>query len=67
MTLDDTLLQLICCPACHGTFEPEARDSLTCASCGLVYPIRNGVPVLLVDEARRPGDPGAEQRTAGDG
>ena len=54
MTLDETLLELICCPACHGTFDPVAEESLTCSSCGLVYPVRDGVPVLLLDEATRP-------------
>jgi uncharacterized protein YbaR (Trm112 family) len=31
---------------------------MACLSCGLVYPVRNEVPVLLVDEARRPDGPG---------
>lgn len=56
MTLDETLLELICCPACHGAFSPEEGDALRCTSCGLVYPIRNGVPVLLLDEATRPSE-----------
>jgi uncharacterized protein YbaR (Trm112 family) len=56
MTLDETLLELICCPACHGAFAPQVADALTCTSCGLVYPIRKGVPVLLLDEATRPGE-----------
>ena len=53
MTLDETLLELICCPDCHGTFAPVTDESLTCSSCGLVYPVRDGVPVLLLDEATR--------------
>ncbi len=54
MTLDPQLAELIRCPACRSEFAPEANDELACSGCGLVYPIRNGVPVLLVDEARRP-------------
>lgn len=54
MTLDKQLMELIRCPACKGEFAPEADEELTCTGCGLVYPITNGVPILLVDEARRP-------------
>ena len=55
MTLDAQLVELIRCPSCRSRFAPEQDDELTCTGCGLVYPNRNGVPVLLVDEARRPG------------
>jgi uncharacterized protein YbaR (Trm112 family) len=51
--LDRTLLEIIRCPACRARFEEPAAHELTCSGCGLVYPVRNGVPVLLVDEARR--------------
>ena len=59
MTLDEELMEIVRCPACLGTFaeagggETEPAE-LTCTGCGNVYPVRNGVPVLLVDEARRP-------------
>ena len=55
MTLDRQLLEIIRCPACRGTFADltdGAADELSCTGCGNVYPVRNGVPVLLVDEAR---------------
>lgn len=53
--IDKELLNIIVCPACHGGLvldEPEAE--LRCTGCGLAYPITDGIPVLLVDEARRP-------------
>ena len=57
MTLDRQLLEIVRCPACRGTLAegpgPDDVDELTCTACGAAYPIRNGVPVLLVDEARR--------------
>lgn len=60
MSLDDRLLDIIACPACHGSLEPRPGDGgdgeLVCVACGLVYPVREGIPVLLVDEARRPGE-----------
>lgn len=57
--LDPQLLQIVACPACHAGLvaEPDASaaQSLRCTSdeCALVYPVRDGIPVLLVDEARR--------------
>lgn len=55
MSLEAGLLEILACPACHAPLH-EAADELVCTSedCGLAYPIRDGIPVLLVDEARRP-------------
>lgn len=47
------LLDIIVCPDCRGPLAPVA-DELVCGSCGLAYPVTDGIPVLLVDEARRP-------------
>lgn len=51
------LLAIIVCPACRSdlTLTPAAEASeLVCSGCGLAYPVRDGIPVLLVDEARKP-------------
>jgi len=53
MNLDPTLLEIIVCPDCHGPLEVDS-DELVCQQCGLAYPVRDDIPVLLVDEARRP-------------
>ncbi len=53
MNLDPTLLEIIVCPDCHGPLSPT-DDELVCGDCGLAYPVRDDIPVLLVDEARRP-------------
>lgn len=56
MNLDPILLEVIACPACHGSLVPDdAASELVCADCGLAYPVRDDIPVLLIDEARRPG------------
>ena len=50
-------LELLVCPSCHTTLALDYEASeLVCtgAGCGLAYPIRGGIPILLVDEARRP-------------
>lgn len=51
MNLDPQLRAIIVCPACHGELA-EAADELVCQGCGLAYPVRDDIPVLLVDEAR---------------
>jgi uncharacterized protein len=55
MNLSEELLAVIVCPDCHGDLLPVAeQDELVCQQCGLAYPVRDDIPVLLVDEARRP-------------
>ncbi|MBW1601839.1 Trm112 family protein [Streptomyces sp. JJ66] len=59
MPLEAGLLEILACPACHAPLREETSaegTELVCASesCGLAYPVRDGIPVLLVDEARRP-------------
>jgi uncharacterized protein YbaR (Trm112 family) len=54
MNLDPKLLDLIVCPACHAKLAVvDAASELICTGCGLVYPVRDDIPVLLVDEARQ--------------
>lgn len=53
-TVSEELLKIIVCPDCHGELVLSDVPELTCQSCGLVYPVRDGIPVLLVDEARKP-------------
>jgi hypothetical protein len=61
-TIDPTLLEIFACPECHSALREESSGAdaplvelvCTSADCGLGYPVRDGIPVLLVDEARRP-------------
>jgi uncharacterized protein YbaR (Trm112 family) len=52
MALNKELLQILACPKCKGGLEllPQ-EEGLKCAACGLVYPVREEIPVMLVDEA----------------
>lgn len=54
MNIDKGLLEIIVCPDCHADLTPVAEE-LVCDGCGLAYPVRDDIPVLLVDSARRPG------------
>ena len=51
MTVDPKILEIIVCPQCRGELALESQ-SLFCKSCALAYPIRNDIPVMIVDEAR---------------
>ena len=52
--VDDEFLALLACPQCRGPLEREG-DELLCPACGLVFSVRDGVPVLLLEEARHVG------------
>ncbi len=45
------LLDILVCPMDHGKVTLEGQE-LICAECGRAYPVRDGIPVMLVDEAR---------------
>lgn len=55
--IDPELLEILACPACDErppvTLD-EANAKLVCTVCGRRYPIRDGIPVMLVDEAEKP-------------
>jgi uncharacterized protein YbaR (Trm112 family) len=53
VSIDPSLLEILACPACQGAIS-EVEAGLQCGDCGRLYPIRDGVPVMLVDEATRP-------------
>lgn len=50
--IDQDLLEILACPACTGAVQ--LRDErIVCAQCGRRYPIKDGIPVMLVDEAEK--------------
>lgn len=52
MTVPASLLRILVCPKCKGPLEHrEAEASLVCAACRLRYPVRDGIPIMLIDEA----------------
>jgi uncharacterized protein YbaR (Trm112 family) len=57
MSPDPQLLEMISCPAPDRAplrFDADAQ-TLTCTSCGRVFPVRDGLPVLLLDEVLEVG------------
>jgi hypothetical protein len=58
--LDPRLLEILACPSPdHAPLRPGSADdpdadALTCTECGRTFPVRDGIPVLLLDEATLP-------------
>ncbi len=56
-TVDPKLLEILVCPLTKGPLRYDAeRQELVSEQAGLAYPIRDGIPIMLVDEARRLDD-----------
>ena len=50
--IDKDLLDILVCPKCKGELVyDEQKDILICSRCKLGYPIRDGIPIMLIDEA----------------
>jgi len=48
--IDKELLDILACPACKADVELK-NEKIVCVKCGRKYPIRDGIPVMLIDEA----------------
>ena len=44
-------LQILACPVCRKPLVPRGDEALKCNECKRVYPIRNGIPILIEHEA----------------
>jgi len=54
MAVDRELLKILCCPMCKGELiETENGDGLVCETCKLRYPVRDDIPVMLIEEAEK--------------
>jgi uncharacterized protein YbaR (Trm112 family) len=52
MTIPRQLLEILVCPKCRGDLEyREQEPALVCGKCKLKYPVRDGIPIMLIDEA----------------
>ncbi len=50
--IDDKLIDILACPSCRGDVEyHENEERIVCLECGLRYPVRDGIPIMLIDEA----------------
>jgi uncharacterized protein YbaR (Trm112 family) len=54
MALSKELLDILACPKCKGDIHlNQTEDGLVCDACRLMYPIKDDIPVMLIDEAVR--------------
>lgn len=54
MALSEKILEILVCPKCKGCLQYKAdKPSLDCIPCKLSYPIREDIPVMLIDEAEK--------------
>ncbi len=52
--IDSELLKILVCPKCKGGIRLEDDQSgLVCEACKLMYPIKDDIPVMLIDEATK--------------
>ena len=53
MPINQELLEILVCPKCKGDIHlNDNQDGLVCENCKLVYEIRDGIPIMLIDEAK---------------
>ena len=53
MTITDEFIEMLICPACKGKVRlKEDGSALKCVECGRAYPITNGIPAMVVEEAK---------------
>jgi uncharacterized protein YbaR (Trm112 family) len=54
MTISKDLLDILACPKCKGDIHlNQTGDGLICEACRLMYPIKDDIPIMLIDEAIR--------------
>jgi len=61
MGISENLLEILVCPKCRGDLVlTELKDGLICHACRLKYPIKDDIPIMLIDEALPIAERGAE-------
>ena len=51
--IDDELLKILACPLCKTDVQLQG-DKIVCTKCGRRYPIKDDIPIMLIDEAELP-------------
>ena len=52
--ISQDLLDILACPKCKGEVKlTESKDGLICDACKLLYEIKDGIPIMLIDEAKK--------------
>ena len=51
--IDKKLLEILACPSCKSDVKLE-NEKIVCTKCGLRYPVKDDIPVMLIEEAEKP-------------
>jgi len=63
VTIDPELLEILVCPNDRGDIDYLREEQvIVCRTCGYRYPVRDGIPVMLIDEAEKPGSAKKKRR-----
>jgi uncharacterized protein YbaR (Trm112 family) len=54
--IDKKLMDILACPLCKTDVKLEG-DRIVCLKCGRRYPVKDDIPIMLIDEAELPKDP----------
>jgi uncharacterized protein len=51
--INKDLLEILACPQCKGPLQLQGEDGLLCEKCSLLYEIRDDIPIMLIDKAKK--------------
>jgi uncharacterized protein len=51
--INKDLLEILACPQCKGALQLRGEEGLLCEKCSLLYEIRDDIPIMLIDQARK--------------
>jgi uncharacterized protein len=51
--INKDLLEILACPQCKGSLKLQGEDGLLCEKCSLLYEIRDDIPIMLIDQAKK--------------
>ena len=55
--IDNKLLDILACPACKGDVKHDSeKNVIKCSNCDREYPIKDGIPVMLIEESTQPNN-----------
>lgn len=53
MMISKDLLEILACPQCKGALQLRGEEGLLCEKCLLLYEIRDDIPIMLIDQAKK--------------
>ncbi len=51
--INKDLLEILACPKCKGAVKLQGENGILCEKCKLLYEIKDGIPIMLIDKAKQ--------------